>query len=329
MSDPLATSPQSGRSAPDLNALAPLLGTVRDVLRAAVSAFGAADLQYGQGTANAYDDAVALVYWALHLPVDAPDALLDARLSPQEVGNCLSLIRERTISRRPVAYLTGEAWLRGLRFRADERALVPRSLLVEVLQESLMQWRSYIDPDQAEHDPDWPARILDLCTGGGSIAIHAAHRFPRATVLALDINEDALALCAENIALHRLGERISLRRSDLLGAVSDDRFDLILCNPPYVPDSSMDQLPPEFRAEPVLALAGGSDGMDLVRRLLADARRCLDPHGVLLIEIGHEQAAFEAAFPTLSFAWLPVSAGEQMVAAIAAQDLPPASASAQ
>lgn len=298
-----------------------VIQSVRDAIRVAVSAFEAAGLSYGQGTANSYDDAIALVYWTLHLPPDAPDTLLDARISADEVRACAASIQERVDSRLPVAYITGEAWLRGLRFKADARALVPRSLLVEAMQETLIDWRLDAQPEMAGANPNWPIHVLDLCTGGGSIAIHAAGFFPDADVIAMDIDPDALALCAENVALHGLTDRITVRQSDLLNDAGNEVFDLILCNPPYVPATSMRSLPPEFRQEPEHALAGGQDGMTLIRRLLDGAAHHLADDGLLLVEIGHEWAAFEAAFPALSFTYLPVTAGDRMIVAIARTDL--------
>jgi len=279
------------------------LRTVRDWLRYACSRLQASQACFGQGTDNAWDEAVWLVLWALHLPLDRVDPFLDARVLESEREYLGALIERRCTAREPTAYLTGEAWLRGLRFACDARALVPRSLIAEALQESLEDWLPVSAPDE----------ILDLCTGGGSIAIHAALRFPAARVDATDLSDEALALARENVALHGLQEQVTLLRGDLFEPVAGRRYALILCNPPYVNSESMGALPPEFLAEPQAALAGGPDGMDLIRRILADAPAHLAPNGLLLLEIGHEARHFEAAFPRLEFAYLPVAAGDQQL----------------
>lgn len=293
------------------------LRTLRDLLRWAVSRFESAGLAYGHGTDNGWDEAVALALWSLHLPPDRLDPYLDAALCRDERRALIALLERRVESRRPSAYLTGQAWLGGLAFRCDERALVPRSLIAEALDDALPQWLEH----RPAPSPDWPEAILDLCTGGGSLAILAADRFPGARVVGADISPDALALAEENRALHAAGERVEFVQSDLFEGLGSRRFDLIVCNPPYVNDASMQRLPPEYRAEPALALAGGADGMDLVRRLLAQAGAHLHPGGLLLVEIGHEAVHFEAAFATLEFHYLPVSAGERMLVLIEAEEL--------
>ncbi|MCL4185066.1 MAG: 50S ribosomal protein L3 N(5)-glutamine methyltransferase [Burkholderiaceae bacterium] len=300
----------------DADAAARELRTLRDLLRYAVSRFGAAGLAYGHGTDNAWDEAVALLLWALHLPPDTLEPWLDARLCATERQAALALIERRIAARQPAAYLTGEAWLRGLAFACDARALVPRSLIAEALDEALPDWL-----ERRPRPASWPASILDLCTGGASLAIVAATRFADAQVVGADLSADALALAAENRARHGLQQRLELLHGDLFAPLRERRFDLILCNPPYVNDASMRALPPEFRAEPRIALAGGSDGMDVVRRLLAEAPAHLTRDGVLLLEIGHEAAHFEAAFPALEFHYLPVTAGERMLVLIEAQQL--------
>lgn len=293
------------------------LRSLRDLLRWAVSRFESAGVAYGHGSADAWDEAVALALWSLHLPPDRLDPYLDAVLCIDERRSLIELIERRVESRRPAAYLTGEAWLRGLAFRCDERALVPRSPIAEALDDALPQWLAHVPAPT----PEWPATILDMCTGGGSLAIVAADRFPGARVVGADISPDALALAEENRALHAAGERVEFLLSDLFGALGSRRFDLIVCNPPYVNDASMRGLAPEYRAEPALALAGGADGMDLVRRLLAQASAHLHPGSLLLVEIGHEADHFEAAFPTLEFHYLPVSAGERLLVLIEAAEL--------
>ncbi|RPH60303.1 MAG: 50S ribosomal protein L3 N(5)-glutamine methyltransferase [Burkholderiales bacterium] len=292
------------------------LRTLRDLLRYAVSRFESAGLAYGHGTDNAWDEAVALLLWALHLPPEPLDPWLDSRLCRTERRTAIALIERRVTSRAPAAYLTGEAWLRGLDFACDARALVPRSPIAEALDEALPDWLEHHPPP-----PSWPSSILDLCTGGASLAIVAADRFRGAQVVGTDLSEDALALAAGNRARHGLQQRLELLHGDLFEPVRGRRFDLILCNPPYVNEASMQALPPEFLAEPRAALAGGIDGMDLVRRILAGAPAQLTRDGLLLIEIGHEAAHFEAAFPTLEFHYLPVAAGERMLVLIEARQL--------
>lgn len=288
------------------------LRTVRDLVRWACSRLEASGSACGQGTDNPRDEALWLVLWALRLPLDDPEPFLDARTLPAERRSVVALIDRRCDEHLPTAYLTGEAWLRGLRLRADARALIPRSLLVEALDDALEPWLPATPPTD----------VLDLCTGGGSIAIAAALRFPQARIDATDLSAEALALAAENLAMHDLEGRIALHQGDLFEPLAERRYDLILSNPPYVNAGSMAQLPAEFRHEPSGALAGGLDGMDIVRRIVAGARDHLRPGGLLLIEIGHEAAHFEAAFPELVFGYVPVSAGDQQIVAIEASNLP-------
>ncbi len=274
--------------------------TLRDLLRWSISRFHAAGLVFGHGSDNAWDEAAYLLLHGLHLPPDTLDPFLDARLLERERLRCVDLIHERINTRKPAAYLTGEAWLQGERFLVDERVIMPRSPISELLAEGLAPW---ID------DPDAVGRVLDLCTGSGCLAILAAHAFGNAAVDAVDVSADALAVAQSNIELHGLGDRVQALRSDLLAQVpADRRYDLIVCNPPYVNEQSMKALPPEYRHEPRLALAGGADGMDLVRRILADAPRFMTAEGLLVLEIGHERAHFEAAFPELDPVWLDTAA---------------------
>lgn len=282
--------------------------TVRDLLRYACTRFEAAGLAYGHGLDNAFDEASRLILWALHLPPEPLEPWLDARLTTGEIEMIVELVEVRCADRAPLAYLTGEAWLRGLRFYADPRALVPRSLLAEAIEEALPAWL-----DTLEYPPHWPASILDLCTGGASIAIIAALAFAEARIDASDLSSEALQLAGRNIALHDLDGRIHLHEGDLFAALPGRRFELIVCNPPYVNTASMERLPEEYRAEPAVALAGGNDGMDLIRRIIAEAPAHLEAEGVLILEIGHEATHFEAAFGHLEFGWLPVSAGDHMV----------------
>lgn len=270
--------------------------TLRDMLRWAVTRFRGANLVFGHGSDNAWDEATYLLLHTLHLPLDTLEPFLDARLLERERLRCVDLIHERVTSRKPAAYLTGEAWLQGQRFLVDERVIVPRSPIAELLAEQLQPWIA---------DPGDVTRVLDLCTGSGCLAILAALAFEEATVDAVDLSADALAVAQSNIALHAMQGRVQALRSDLFAQIpTDRRYQLIVCNPPYVNSQSMTALPPEYRHEPTLALAGGTDGMDLVRRILTQAPDFLDEDGVLVLEIGHEYTHFEAAFPQLDPVWL-------------------------
>jgi ribosomal protein L3 glutamine methyltransferase len=273
-----------------------------------------AQVAFGHGTTNAADEAAWLVLWALGLPLDTDvsDDAFNAELTSVQVATAQSLIAQRISSRKPAAYLTQEAWLQGVSFYIDERAIVPRSLIAEVLAEgSIDPW---LDPSAT--------RVLDLCTGNGSLGILAALAYPNITVLGLDLSKDALAVAQINIERHGLAGRMTLAESDGL-AKADGVFDLILCNPPYVNAKSMSELPAEFKCEPALALAGGSDGMDFVRSLLRDVAAQLSPQGVLVLEIGNERSYFEAAFPLLEVVWLETSAGEDQVCLITHASLTP------
>jgi ribosomal protein L3 glutamine methyltransferase len=261
-----------------------------------------AGVAFGHGTTNAFDEAAWLVLWHLGLPLDDLDGVAALPVSPQQQDSVLELIGERIRTRKPAAYLTREAWLQGVPFYVDERTIVPRSFIAELLADGT------IDAWLGENTHC----VLDLCTGNGSLAVLAAMFYPEVSVDAADISADALAVARINVDRHALGERIRLVESDGLAAVTGP-YDLILCNPPYVNARSMAQLPPEYRAEPELALAGGADGMDFVRRLLRDAPSRLSGHGVLVLEIGNERAHFEAAFPQLEVVWLETSAGEDEV----------------
>ena len=274
----------------------------------------ATDAGGNTGTSNAFDEAVWLALWRLGLPLDDLDGVAAIALSPSQRSAIEGLIDERIASRKPAAYLTGEAWLQGLPFDVDERVIVPRSLIAEVLAEGAIDaWLG-----QA------PDRVLDLCTGNGSLAVLAALAWPEAQVDASDLSADALAVARRNVDRHDLGTRIRLRHGDGLAA-ADGRYALILCNPPYVNLDSMSKLPAEYRAEPALALdgnfAGGSDGMDFIRPLLAQAARHLQPDGALVLEIGHERAHFETAFPELRPLWLASSAGDAAVLLLPAGQL--------
>jgi ribosomal protein L3 glutamine methyltransferase len=268
------------------------------------AAHTAGNLSFGHGTTNAADEAAWLVLWKLGLPLDTDvsDDAHNIELPAPQVASVQAFIEHRITSRKPAAYLTQEAWLQGVSFYIDERAIVPRSLMAEVLAEgSIDPW---LDPNTT--------RVLDLCTGNGSLGILAALAFPDITVLGLDLSKDALAVAQINIERHGLEGRMTLAESDGL-AKADGVFDLILCNPPYVNAQSMSELPAEFKCEPALALAGGDDGMDFIRQMLRDAPAHMSENAVLVLEIGHERDYFEAAFPHLDVVWLSTSAGDDQV----------------
>lgn len=280
------------------------LRTVRDWLRYAVSRFSRAGLCYGHGTDNAYDEAAYLVLHALHLPPDTLDPFLDANLLDHERTAVRDIIERRITQRLPAPYITGEAWLRGRRFHVDSNVLVPRSPIAELLDEGLAPYVA---------DPLDVRAVMDMCTGSGCLAILAAQAFPLAQVDAVDLSEPALALARRNVDDYGLQSRIELHHSNLFEAVPARELDLIICNPPYVNAGSMASLPPEYRHEPQLALAGGDDGMDLVRRILQQAPAYLAEHGMLLLEIGHEREHFEAAFPQIEPLWLDTAEGHDQL----------------
>ena len=285
--------------------------TLSGLIAASEARLTQAGVAVGHGTLNAFDEAVWLVLWRLGLPLDSDlDEVAKQTMTPEQQAACSALIEERITARKPAAYLTQEAWLQGVSFYIDERAIVPRSLIAEVLADGTIDaWLS-----------DQTARVLDLCTGNGSLAVLAALAWPEVQVTGADISDDALAVAAINVERHDLQERVQLIHSDGLSALPGP-FDLILCNPPYVCQASMDALPAEYRAEPEMALAGGTDGMDFVRQLLRDAPSRMSEHGVLVLEIGNEVAHFIAAFPELEVAWLDTSAGDDQVLLIPRQSL--------
>lgn len=267
------------------------LKTVRDVIRYAVSRFNDTQLAFGHGSDNAWDEAVYLVLSTLHLPLDTLDPFLDARLLEDEKKKCISLIELRIKKRVPLAYLTGEAWLQGHRFLTDKRVIVPRSPISELLAEQLDPW---------VEDPDFVQDVLDLCTGSGCLAILAALAFPAAHVDAVDLSDHAVRLAERNVQMYRLSDRVSVLHGDLYAPVADRQYDVIVCNPPYVNSSSMAQLPSEYQHEPAMALAGGDDGMDVIRNILGRAAVHLKNDGFLVLEIGNEYINFMNAFPTLN-----------------------------
>ena len=276
--------------------------TVLELIERSAARLDAADVAYGHGTSNAFDEAAWLVLWRLGVPLDALDEQAARPVSATEAALVEALLQERISKRLPAAYLTGEAWLQGVPFHVDERVIVPRSLIAEPLADGTLD--AWLSSDTRA--------VLDLCTGSGSLAILAALAWPEVQVLATDLSAEALDVAARNVQRHGLQDRIRLAQGDGLAA-APGRHDLILCNPPYVNEQSMHALPPEYRVEPALALAGGVDGMDFVRALLRDAAAHLTQGGVLVLEIGHERAHFEAAFPRLEALWLSTSAGDDQV----------------
>jgi ribosomal protein L3 glutamine methyltransferase len=287
--------------------------TVRDWLRFAVSRFNEAGLFFGHGSDNAFDEAAYLILHTLHLPLDRLDPFLDASLTHGESEEIQAVIERRVRERIPAAYLTHEAWLGAHRFYVDERVIVPRSFIAELLPENLSPW---VDM------PDTVTKALDLCTGSGCLAILAAMAFPNAAVDAVDLSRDALDVAAKNIADYGLGDRVELIESDLFAALNGRTYDLILSNPPYVNAESVAALPPEYQAEPALALGSGEDGLDATRQILAAAKSHLNPGGLLVVEIGHNRDALEAAYPTLPFTWLDTESGDQFVFMLRREDLP-------
>ncbi len=296
---------------------APVAGaTVGALVHSGEQRLAQAGVAFGHGTANARDEAAWLVLWCLGLPLDSalddrsPDSVANQPVAGADQGRVATLFEERIASRKPAAYLTREAWLQGVPFYVDERAIVPRSLIAELLADG------GIDPWLS----DRTRRVLDLCTGNGSLAVLAALAWPEVQVTGADLSPDALAVARINVDRHGLGGRIVLVQGDGLAAAPGP-WDLVLCNPPYVNAASMAELPPEYRAEPVLALAGGSDGMDFIRRLLHGLPAQLAEDGVLVLEIGHEKPFFDAAFPGLPVFWLDTSAGDEQVLLVTAEGL--------
>lgn len=276
--------------------------TVIELIEAGEKKLADAGVSFGHGTVNAFDEAAWLVLWKLGLPLDSLDAVADRDITAVELAEVQALLAERITSRKPSAYLTREAWLQGVPFYVDERSIVPRSLIGELLADgSLDPWMETS-----------PQKVLDLCTGNGSLAVLAAMAWPGAQVDGADISAPALDVARINVDRHGLQRRIRLLASDGLSSV-DGRYNLVLCNPPYVNAASMAALPAEYQAEPQLALAGGADGMDFIRTLLRDAPAQMTANAILVLEIGNERDHFEAAFPALEAVWLETSAGEDQV----------------
>ncbi|WP_207000988.1 50S ribosomal protein L3 N(5)-glutamine methyltransferase [Trinickia mobilis] len=287
--------------------------TIRDLLRYAVSRFNEAQLAFGHGSANAYDEAAYLVLHTLHLPLDTLDPFLDARLLDTEIDAVLKVIERRTAERIPAAYITQEAWMHGCRFHVDERVIVPRSFIGELLDDGLQPYVA---------DPDEVGAVLELCTGSGCLAILAARAFLNADVDAVDLSPQALEVAQINVSDYGLDHRVALFEGDLFAPLPERRYDVIITNPPYVNAESMRALPAEYKHEPEMALAGGEDGMDVVRRILKEARNWLTDDGVLVVEIGNERANVEAAFGGLDLVWLSTSGGDDSVFLVQAADLP-------
>ena len=278
------------------------MGTVIELIEAGAKQLAEAGVAFGHGTGNAFDEAAWLVLWQLRLPVDDLDSVAERAVAPADAARVATLLAARIETRKPAAYLTKEAWLQGVSFYVDERAIVPRSFIAELLVDGS------IDYWLGEHTQ----QVLDLCTGNGSLAVLAAMTYPEVWVTAADISAPALEVAAINVTRHGLDARITLVESDGLAALPGP-YDLILCNPPYVNAGSLAALPAEYRAEPELALAGGTDGMDFIRTLLAAAPAAMSERAVLVLEIGNEREHFEAAFPSLEAVWLETSAGDDQV----------------
>lgn len=283
------------------------------MVRFMVSRFNEADLFFGHGSSNAFDEAVHLSLHTLRLPPDTLELFFDAQLSDAERNQILGLAERRINEKIPLAYLINRAWLGEFSFYVDPRVIVPRSFIAELLRDGLEPWIP---------DPANVRAALDLCTGSGCLAVLAAHAFENAHIDAIDVSAAALAVAKHNVDAYNLIDRIELIESDLFDALDGKRYDLIISNPPYVNEVAMRSLPAEYRHEPQLALAGGADGMDLVRRILNRARSKLHRGGVLIVEIGHNRSAIEAAFPELELTWLATSAGDDSVFLIEHQSLP-------
>jgi ribosomal protein L3 glutamine methyltransferase len=288
------------------------LKTVRDYLRFATSRFNQAKLFFGHGSSDAYDEAAYLILHTLHLPLDRLEPFLDAHLTDVERTEVLNIIHRRVEHRIPAAYLTHQAFLGEFSFYVDERVIVPRSFIAELLLEQLSPWIA---------EPEEIHNVLDLCTGSGCLAILAAHAFPYASVDAVDLSPAALAVAERNVADYQLQDRISLLESDLFAKLDDKQYDLIISNPPYVDAVSVAALPQEYLHEPKLALGSGQDGLDATRLILKHAAQHLTKNGILIVEIGHNRDVLEAAYPSLPFTWLDVSAGDEFVFMLHKNDL--------
>jgi ribosomal protein L3 glutamine methyltransferase len=301
------------------------LATIRDLLRFAVSRFHEAELFFGHGSQSAYDEAAYLILHTLHLPLDRLEPFLDAKLTAQECDAVVAILERRVKERIPAAYLTHEAWLGDHRFYVDERTIVPRSFIAELLREDMAPWIA----DAAD-----VSRVLDMCTGSGCLAILAALSFPQADVDAVDYSQGALDVAARNVADYALESRVRLLHSDMFTALDQPahkgaKYDLIISNPPYVTGESMSALPDEYRCEPEMALASGPDGLDHVRVLFKRAPDFLREGGLLVVEVGFNREGVEAAFPQLPLTWVETSAGDEVVFLVSREDLLPAKKSSR
>jgi len=281
------------------------LFTIRDWLRYAVSRFEASDIFYGHGTDNAYDEAVWLIMSGLHLPHDTLNNFLDAKLTSDERAKLAGFIEQRISTHTPTAYLLKEAWLQGYKFYVDERVLIPRSFIAELLvNDGLQPWIEY---------PELITSAADICTGSGCLGVLLADAFPDASVDVVDISPDAIDVCNINIANYGLQDRITAIQSDMFSALKGKQYDVIISNPPYVDAPSMAELPAEYRNEPQLALGSGIAGLDHTHTILREAANHLNDDGILIVEIGHNREALLEAYPNLPFIWLEVSSGDEFV----------------
>jgi ribosomal protein L3 glutamine methyltransferase len=289
------------------------LVTIRDFIRYAVSRFEASDIFFGHGTDNSYDESVWLVMRGLHLPLDTLEQFFDAKVTPTEAKHLLHLIERRTTERIPTAYLLREAWLKGFKFYVDERVIVPRSFIAELLEDGLEPWISY---------PEMVESAVDICTGSGCLGVLMAHSFPNAQIDVVDISPDAIAVANINITEHGLEDQITAIISDMFEALKGKTYDLIISNPPYVDAPAMAQLPKEYQIEPQIALGSGAAGLDHTRILIEQARNHLNDDGILIVEIGHNRDALLEAYPDLPFIWLEVASGHEFVFLLRKEDLP-------
>lgn len=286
------------------------LSTIRDMLRWSVSHFSAADLYYGHGTDNAWDEAVQLILHTLHLPLNISKTVLDAKLTSRERQLIASLIKKRVEERKPVAYLTHEAWFAGMGFYVDERVLIPRSPIAEMIEKHFSPWLN-----------DEPHAILDLCTGSGCIGIACAHYFPEAKITITDISADALEVAKINVENHGVTEQVKLVQSDLFNNLNNQKFNLIISNPPYVDEYDLTHMPAEYHHEPKLGLAAGESGLDFAIQILKSAGKYLTKDGLLILEVGNSEAALVKRFPQVPFIWLEFERGGQGVLLLTAEEL--------
>ncbi|MDA1331863.1 MAG: 50S ribosomal protein L3 N(5)-glutamine methyltransferase [Proteobacteria bacterium] len=287
------------------------LSTIRDLIRHATTTFAEHKVHLGQGTETHFDEACFLVLRTLSLPLNSLDIFLDATLTPPEILKTLQHIERRTKNKVPAAYILNEAWLRDYKFYVNEDVLIPRSHIADLLFDQVDVWIT-------NHDS--VKQVLDLCTGSGCLAILAAHQFPNAKVAASDLSKAALSICAANIESYELADQITCIQSDLFSDINQ-QFDLIISNPPYVDQKSIDKLPPEFQMEPKIALAGGEEGIDLVQQIIREAPAYLAPNGILISEVGRNRAAIEAKFPKVPFTWIETQSGRDFVFLLSRKDL--------